>query len=172
MDKQNNPNNPKQNRPQDKNVKYIVRIANTDVDGNKPILHALRKIKGVSYMFANMVCKVAGVDMRKKAGVLTDEEVNKLDRVVSNPEGFDVPVWLFNRRKDVETGEDKHILTSDLDFTQDTDVKMMKKIKSYRGMRHAFGLPVRGQKTKSNFRRNKGKGSLGVKRRAGAKTGK
>jgi len=64
---------------------------------------------------------------------------------------------MLNRRKDYETGEDKHLLSSDLAFTKDNDIKMLKKIKSYKGMRHAFGLPVRGQRTRSNFRRNKGK---------------
>jgi small subunit ribosomal protein S13 len=52
-----------------------------------------------------------------------------------------------------------------LKFAKENDVKMMKKIKSYRGLRHQWSLPVRGQRTKSNFRRNKGKGSLGVKRK-------
>ena len=48
----------------------------------------------------------------------------------------------------------------------------MKKVKSYKGVRHSAGLTVRGQKTKSNFRRNKGKLSLGVKKKQGAKAGR
>jgi small subunit ribosomal protein S13 len=77
---------------------------------------------------------------------------------------------MLNRRKDYETGEDIHLLSSDLAFTQDNDIKMMKKMKSYKGMRHARGLTVRGQKTRANFRRNKGK-VAGVQKKK-AKTGK
>jgi small subunit ribosomal protein S13 len=78
---------------------------------------------------------------------------------------------MLNRRKDMETGEDRHLTTADLKFFNDNDIKMMKKMRSYKGIRHMEGLPVRGQKTKSKFRKNKGK-VMGVKRRAGAKTGK
>jgi len=147
-----------------KDFKHIVRVVNTDIDGNKPIGMALRKIKGVNFMFANMVCSLAGVDKKKKTGYLLDEEVKKLDEVMKNPSKYNAPSWMFNRRKDYDDGIDKHLLTFDIGFTQDNDLKRLKKIKSYRGMRHAFGLPTRGQRTKSNFRRNKGK-VTGVKRK-------
>ncbi|MFH1506121.1 MAG: 30S ribosomal protein S13 [archaeon] len=145
--------------------KHIIRIANTDLKGEKPIGHALRKIKGVGVMYANMVCKIAGVDHYKKAGDLIDAEAKKLGEIIKDPLKYGAPKWMLNRRKDVETGEDKHIIMGDLEFTNDADIKRMKKTKCYRGMRHAWGLPVRGQRTKSNFRKNKGKGSLGVSRK-------
>ena len=157
---------------EDKDFKHIVRVANTDLDGSKPICHALTKIKGVGNMFANLLCNIAKIDKSKKTGTLSDEEISKLDDIAKTPQGYDVPPWMMNRRRDPETGEDKHIVTSDLIFIKDNDIKMMKKIKSYKGMRHIFGLPARGQRTKSNFRKNKGKVSLGVRRRPGAKTGK
>jgi small subunit ribosomal protein S13 len=68
-----------------------------------------------------------------------------------------MPIWLKNRRKDYETGVDKHLLGTDLDLTQENDIKRLKKVKAYRGIRHIHGQPSRGQRTKSNFRRNKGK---------------
>ncbi|MCK4501031.1 30S ribosomal protein S13 [Candidatus Babeliales bacterium] len=141
----------------DEGFKHIVRIANTDIDGNKKIADAMRKIKGISFAFSNMVCKLVGVDKTKKTGNLLDSEIKKIDEAVRKPKEFGVPSWMLNRRKDYESGMDKHLLSSDLAFTKDNDIKMLKKIKSYRGMRHAFGLPVRGQRTRSNFRRNKGK---------------
>jgi small subunit ribosomal protein S13 len=147
------------------NFKHIIRITNTDLDGNKKILFALRKIKGVNIMLANAVCNLSKVDKFKKAGNLSEQEASALTATLTNLIASGVPEWLLNRRKDPETGEDKHILGSDLLFTKDNDVKILKKIKSYKGFRHQWGLPVRGQKTKSNFRRNKGKGSLGVKRK-------
>lgn len=151
--------------------RHLVRIANTDLDGRKAILVALTKIKGVSDMYANMVCHVAGVDKTHKTGDLNDNQVQKMDEIIRNPNKYKVPTWLLNRRNDIEDGTDKHLITSDLMFRKDQDIKRLKKIKCYRGFRHMDGLPSRGQKTKSNFRKNKGK-VQGVKKRKGAKTGK
>ena len=151
--------------------KHIIRVINTDLDGKKQILNAMRKIKGVSFMFANMVCNLAKIDPTKKAGNLNEAEVAQLNEVIKNPLKFGAPLWMLNRRKDYEDGSDKHLTSTDIKFVRDNDIKRMKMIKCYRGTRHMAGLPCRGQSTKSNFRRHKGKG-LGVKRKAGAKKGK
>ena len=60
------------------------------------------------------------------------------------------------------------MIGTNVDFFEENDVKMMKKIKSYKGIRHSLGQPVRGQRTKSNFRRNKGK-VMGVQKKSEAK---
>lgn len=143
--------------------KYLVRIVNTDLDGNKPIYHALLKIKGVSYMFANMACALARVEKFKKTGYLSDTETQRLDEVIRFPQKYGAPVWMLNRRKDYETGEDKHLLLTDMEYVRSNDIRRLQMIRSYRGARHAAGQPSRGQKTKSHFRRNKGK-VQGVKR--------
>ena len=156
---------------QKQELKYFVRIANTDLDGNKAIGHALSKIKGLSFMFSNAVLNTAGIEKMKKTGYLSDSEASKIDEIIKEPSKFGIPPWLFNRKKDPEDGTDKHLIGTTLAFTQDNDIKMMKKIKSYKGIRHMLGLPVRGQRTKSNFRKNKGK-VLGVKRKEGIKAGK
>jgi small subunit ribosomal protein S13 len=153
---------------EEKDYRHIVRVMNTDIDGSKQVVQAVQKIKGVGFMFANAVCNITQISHSKKAGTLTMQEVERLNNVFSSPAKNGIPSWMFNRRRDVDTGEDKHLLTTELKFTKENDIKMMKKIKSYRGIRHSFGLPVRGQRTKSNFRRNKGKGSLGVKRKSAA----
>ena len=118
-------------------------------------------------MFANLICVLAKVDKYKKAGNLTDPETQKLNEVVKDPIKFNTPSWLLNRRKDYFTGEDKHLLTGDLQFSKENDLKRLKKIKCYRGYRHMHNLTSRGQRTKSNFRKNKAKakGGLGVKRK-------
>ena len=152
-------------------LKYFVRIANTDLDGNKPIGHALIKIKGVSFMFSNAVLHAASIEKTKKTGYLSDEQTNRIDDVIKEPSKFGIPSWLFNRKKDPEDGTDKHLLGTTLTFVQDNDIKMMKKIKSYKGIRHSLGLPVRGQRTRSNFRKNKGK-VLGVRKKEGTKAGR
>ena len=148
--------------------KHIVRIVNADLKGDVPIRHALTKIKGIGYILANSICNVAEIEKTKKTGHLNEAEVKKIDEVIHNPTKFKIPFWMFNRRKDYETGVDKHVLTSEMDLSKTNDLRRLKRIKSYRGMRHAFGLPVRGQRTRSNFRKNKGK-VTGVKRKAGKK---
>lgn len=153
--------------------RHIVRIVNTDLDGRKKIVHALHKIKGVSFMMANAACHLAGVDQAKRAGDLMDSEVSKLDEVLRDPGRAGAPSWMMNRRKDPESGRHLHLVGTDWTLTVDQDIKLMKKSKSYKGLRHQWGQPVRGQRTKSNFRRNKGKG-LGVvraKTQAAAKGG-
>lgn len=152
-------------------LRYFVRIANTDLDGNKPIKHALIKIKGISFMLSNAILNASGIEKAKKTGYLTDAEASKIDAVIKEPLKFGIPSWLLNRKKDPEDGTDKHLVGTTLAFVQDNDIKMMQKVKSYRGIRHSFGLPVRGQRTRSNFRKNKGK-VLGVKRKEGTKAGR
>ena len=154
------------------NFRYFVRIANTDLDGNKPIASALRKIKGVSFMFSSMVCNIAGIDKMTKSGNLSDEEIKKIDDILNNPLKYNAPLWMLNRRRNYEDGRNFHAVTGDLSFTNENDIKRMKKIRSYKGVRHGQGLPVRGQRTKSNFRKNKGKASLGVAKKSGAKAGR
>ena len=139
------------------NYKHIVRIVNVDIPGDRPIRYALTKIKGLGINFADIVCIIAGINKQQKAGNLTVEEIKKLNQIIEHPAQFDIPSWLFNRRKDYDSGEDIHIITGSIAFVKDNDLKRLKKIKTLRGVRHQRGLPVRGQRTKSHFRTNKGK---------------
>jgi small subunit ribosomal protein S13 len=154
-----------------KDFRYLVRIANTDLKGEIPVAHALTKIKGISFMFSNAILAVTDINKTQKIGTLGEDEIKKIDAIIKDPLKYNIPMWLYNRRNDPETGLSSHLITSDIDFTRDNDIKIMKKIKSYRGVRHIFNLPVRGQRTKSNFRKNKGK-VTGVKRKAGMKAGR
>ena len=156
---------------QKQELKYFVRIANTDLDGNKLVSNSLTKIKGISNMFSNAILTTAGIQKTKKTGYLTDDEALKIDDIIKDPAKFKIPPWLFNRKKDPDDNVDRHIIGTTLTFTQDNDIKMMKKIRSYKGVRHSLGLPVRGQRTRSNFRRNKGK-VMGVKRKEAPKSSK
>lgn len=156
---------------QKQELKYFVRIANTDLDGNKPLYHSLTKIKGINFMLSNAICNAAGIEKTKRTGYLTDEESLKIDEIIKEPLKFKLPSWLFNRQRDPEDSTNRHLTGSTLTFTQDNDIKMMKKTRSYKGIRHSLGLPVRGQRTRSNFRKNKGK-VMGVKRKEGVKAGR
>ncbi|MBU0470656.1 MAG: 30S ribosomal protein S13 [Nanoarchaeota archaeon] len=147
------------------NYKHIVRIANVDVPGEKQIRIALTNVKGVGINYADVLCAVTKIKKTQKTGTLSNEEIKVLNEAISDPEKFGVPTWFFNRRKDYETGKDKHFLTGTLNFVVENDLKRLKKIKTLRGMRHQKGLPVRGQRTRSNFRKSKGK-VVGVKKKA------
>ena len=142
--------------------KQIARIANTDVNGALPVHHSLTKIQGISFSFSNAICNILNIDKKTKIGDLSQEEIKKVEDVINFPSKYNLPSWLLNRRKDYETGNDLHFITSKLKFEKDNDIKIMKKVKTYRGMRHAYGLPVRGQRTRSNFRRG---ASLGVQKK-------
>jgi small subunit ribosomal protein S13 len=155
-------------KPVPPGLKHLVRVANTDLDGLKTIPYALAKIKGVGIPFGYAACRMAKVDVTKKAGALSDAEVKKLEEVVKDPVKAGIPRWLLNRQFDFETGTHKHLLSGDLQFAIESDIRTMKKIKSYKGVRHIQGAPVRGQRTRSNFRKNKGK-VMGVRRSASAK---
>jgi len=145
--------------------RHLVRIANTDLDGSKKILFALRKIKGVDIMVANAICHQAAIDKTTQTGSISEQQANKISEIIEKITQQGFPEWLLNRRKEPETGENMHLSGPNLKFTQENDIKLLKKIKSYKGLRHQWRLPVRGQRTKSNFRRNKGKSSLGVKKK-------
>ena len=99
----------------------------------------------------------------QKIGYLSDEEVLKLEEVILNPQKLEkLPRWMLNRRNDYATGEDDHLIESDLVMSLRDDLNRMRKIRSYKGRRHEVGLPVRGQRTKSTFRKGS---SVGVRRR-------
>jgi len=139
----------------------IIRVASKDIEGKMGIYAGLTKIKGISWGLSNAICKILKIDKTKKIGSLTKEEIKKISEFVKNPK---VPKYIFNRRGDFETGKDKHLTESDLELQKEFDIKRLKKIKSYKGFRHSAGLPLRGQRTKSNFRKNKAKGA-GIKKK-------
>jgi len=136
-----------------KEIKGIVRIAGTDIKGDAQLFTSLQKIKGISGVLANVICRIHNLDRERKVGTLSEGEIKKIENTLKNPSKFGVPSWMLNRRKDIETGEDRHLVGADLTFTQKQDIKKMMGIKSYKGVRHMFGLPVRGQKTRSSFRK-------------------
>ncbi len=139
----------------------IIRIMQTDIPGEKQLYVGLAKIKGVSWSFSNALCNKLCLDKKRKIEALSSEEIQKIEEFIKNPS---LPAFLLNRRKDFDTGKDLHLLGTDLELRKDFDIKRLKKIRSYRGLRHALGQPVRGQRTRSHFRQ-KGK-AVGVLKKA------
>ncbi len=145
-----------------KEIKGIVRISGTDIKGDVQLFISLQKIKGISGVLANAICRIHNLERGRKVGTLNKKEIKKIENTLKTPSKFGIPSWMLNRRKDSEAGEDQHLIGSDLTFTQKQDIKKMMNIKSYKGVRHMFGLPVRGQRTRSSFRKGT---TLGVVRK-------
>jgi small subunit ribosomal protein S13 len=145
-----------------KHEERIVRILSEDIEGGMKIYPGLAKIKGVSWSLSNAVCKKLKLDKNRKIGSLTQAEIKKISEFIKDPK---LPQYLLNRRRDFSTGEDKHLVGSDLELQKEFDIKRLKKIRSYKGIRHSVGLPVRGQRTRGNFRKNRRKGA-GIKKKS------
>ncbi len=148
-------------------IKPFFRVLNTDLIGEKPIINALLKIKGVGFGLANAICRSLNIEKTKKAGLFTEEEAHNIEALLKNSDKL--PKWMFNRRLDSETGETIHVTGGDLKFVVENDIKKLKKIKAYRGMRHAIGQPTRGQRTRSHFRSGSSVGVTKSKVISGAK---
>ncbi|MBS7629653.1 30S ribosomal protein S13 [Candidatus Bathyarchaeota archaeon] len=143
--------------------RHIVRVKGTDLDGSKRLLHGLTKIKGVGVSFANAVVKIAGFKPDIRLGELSEAETSKVEDIISNPTKYNIPPHLLNRRKDQDTGQNLHLVTSDLTLRMKMDIDHMKNLKTWRGVRHSLGLKVRGQRTRTTGRKGK---AVGVKKRA------
>jgi small subunit ribosomal protein S13 len=143
---------------EDDDIRYFVRIGQTDLDGTKPVGSALTEMNGIGRRAARIIADKAGVDRRETLGRLDDDTIETL---VENVENFgdEVPDWLANRRDDFYTGETSHETGNDLSLTRQEDINRMQMIRSYRGVRHERGQKVRGQRTKSTGRTE---GTIGV----------
>ena len=143
--------------------RHIVRILGTDSAGTLKVSYAVKSIKGVSLSLSNAILKKAGINPETRAGFLTEADINKIEDIIKDLSKHGLPSWLMNRRKDATTGKDLHMITADLALRTKTDIDEMKEIRSWRGYRHAYGLKVRGQRTKTTGRAGK---ALGVKKKA------
>jgi small subunit ribosomal protein S13 len=141
--------------------KYIVRIANTDLDGEKTLIHGLTSIKGIGMHMSSLVTDKTGFNRNIKIGDLTDAQIEKIKETLESL-NKNAPSWMVNHRKDLASGDDIHLIASDIDMRLRDEINVMKKIRSYRGVRHEQGLPVRGQRTRANNRKGL---SLGVSRK-------
>ena len=153
-------------KPEEKKYEEkLIRILSKDIEGGLKLYVGLTKIKGISWSLANAICRYLNLDKNRKIGSLSKEEIEKINSFIKNPK---IPSYLLNRKMDIETGENRHLIGSDLELQKEMDIGRLKKIKSYRGYRHALGLPLRGQRTKSHFRKNKKRG-VGIKKKTAVK---
>lgn len=141
---------------------HIIRFAGTDIEGTQPVTYALTSVKGIGIKLANAIVEKSGINPETRIGLLSAADVEKIEDITSNPTKYGIPGWLLNRRKDVETGENLHLLGTDLILQEKNDIDQMKKIRSWKGFRHSYGLKVRGQRTKTTGRKGK---AIGVKKK-------
>lgn len=143
--------------------KHILRIAGKDVQGSKKIIVALSEVKGIGYNLAQVLLQSLKVNPNIRLGFITGRELAEIEAAIRDPSGVGMPDWYLNRRKDMETGSHRHLITSDLDFMISNDIEREKSVMSWRGYRHMFGLRVRGQCTRTTGRKG---GAVGVKKLA------
>ncbi|CAF0707480.1 unnamed protein product [Brachionus calyciflorus] len=143
---------------------HILRVMNTNIDGRIKIPFALTSIKGVGRRFAFVCLRKADIDTNRRAGELSEEEVDRVINIVCNPRQYKIPDWFLNRQKDVKDGKYSQVTSNGLDNKLREDFERLKKIRSHRGLRHYWGLRVRGQHTKTTGRRGR---TVGVSKKKG-----
>lgn len=131
--------------------KFIVRIVNTDIDGERSVIDGLTSIAGVNYRISRIITNDLDLKPRMRMGDLTDDQISGVaDYLEEISERL--PSWLLNRQRDLDTGDDNHFISSDLEMVHRDDVNLLRKIRCYRGIRHETGQKVRGQRSRSNGR--------------------
>ena len=130
-----------------------------DIPGERKIIIGLTQIKGIGYNFATAITDTLKINTNSNIGNLTDANVQAIEKLITDPIGGNFPIWFLNRRKDIETGGDLHLLTSDIPFTLRNDIERERITASWRGYRHLSGLKVRGQRTRTSGRKG---GAVGV----------
>jgi len=147
----------------DEDYNHIVRMASHDLRGEWYVTHALSRIKGIGNRLAHIICNIAEIPLNVRIGFITNQEIEKIESIIQDPIKFNIPSYMVNRQKDIITGENLHVHANDLAIALKNDTDRMKKIRSYKGIRHQLGLRVRGQRTRTTGRQA-GK-SVGVSRK-------
>lgn len=141
---------------------YIVRMANRDLDGERTVRLALADLKGIGDRLSQIIVRKLNLPGDKRIGEIKEEDLDRLRDFVESKEYEGVPVWALNHRAEMVTGDDINVVSNDLDQIITDDINLMKKIKTYRGVRHERGKKVRGQRTRSNGRKGL---TVGVQRK-------
>ena len=137
----------------------LIRILGNDIPGERKTLIGLTQIRGIGYMFANAMLQILKINPDSRIGTLSADQVSSIEKMIQDPKSQNFPTWFLNRQKDIETGDDMHLVTSDIAFNLRNDVEREKGVFSWRGYRHMYGLKVRGQRTRCTGRKG---GAVGV----------
>jgi small subunit ribosomal protein S13 len=141
--------------------RHIVRIAGKDVPGAKKMIIGVSQVRGIGYNFAKAILDLLKIDSNSNVGFLSESQVDSIEKAMRNPASLNMPAWFLNRRKDIDSGNDLHLITSDIEFNVRNDIEREKNSSSWRGFRHTYGLKVRGQRTRTTGRKG---GAVGVRK--------
>ena len=144
-----------QKKPEFRN---LLRVIGTSIEGHRPMIFGLSSIPGVGRVLATAICRVYSeidptFDPNMRIGMLTETQETKLVEIIKNPVKFGIPEYMVNRQKDLRTGDSRHIAGVELELVIKQDVDRMKRIRSWKGIRHMYNLKVRGQRTRTTGRR-------------------
>merc|ERR1711966_501193 len=142
--------------------RHIIRLFNTNMDGKRRVAYGLRTIKGIGRRLAHVLCKIARVGPNLRSGILTEKDCQNVQNILADPLGNGIPKWFLNRQKDFKDGSYSQLVANTLETKMREDLERMKKIRCHRGLRHYWGLKVRGQRTKTTGRRG---ATMGVVRK-------
>ncbi|KAL4616893.1 40S ribosomal protein S18 [Arapaima gigas] len=127
-------------------------LCDLNINGRRKIVFAITAIKGVGRRYSYVVLRKANIDLNKRAGELTEDEVERVVTIMQNPHQYKIPDWFLNRQKDIKDGKYSQVLINGLDNKLREDLEQLKN-RAHRGLRHFWGLHVRGQHTKTTGRR-------------------
>jgi small subunit ribosomal protein S13 len=139
-------------------IRYFVRIGQTDLDGTATVERALLGMNGIGRRAARHIATESDVSRTATFGRLEEDDIEAITDLVTNF-AEEAPDWMANRPKDFYTGETDHIIGNDLELSRQQDINRMQMIDSYKGIRHQRGQKVRGQRTRSTGR---SEGTIGV----------
>ncbi|VVC03613.1 30S ribosomal protein S13 [Candidatus Burarchaeum australiense] len=139
-----------------KDFRGVVRLAGKDMRGDVPLRRAVMRVKGIGDRLGTVLAEKAIEEMKLAndtvIGLLNDEQMKKVEEILSHPERYGVPHYLLNRQKDPETGEDRHVISTDVQFSMRQDIERDKGMNTWRGYRHLYGQKVRGQHSRTSGR--------------------
>jgi small subunit ribosomal protein S13 len=154
-------------RVEKENFRGIVRIAGKDIKGEVPLNRALVRVRGISHTLAVSAGVVLhqelSIDPKTRVGELSEEQIDKIDKILQNLQDYKIPAYLFNRRSDYLSGTNRHVIMNDLIFENNQDVEREKKLFTWKGYRFSYGQKVRGQRTRNTGRTGM---AVGVLRKA------
>lgn len=153
---------PEEKKQEKEDFLYIVRVANRDLKGERRVDQALSDIEGIGPRLAKIIARLLEIPAKERIGDLKEDQIEKLREFVEKKEYEEIPEWALNHRNDPVTGGDYNLVTNELSMQIQDDINYMKKIKSYKGIRHETNHKVRGQRTRSNGRKGL---SIGVTRK-------
>lgn len=104
------------------------------------------------------------LNLTYSAGELNSDELERIVTIIQNPTQFKIPVWFLNRQRDIVDGKHYQVLSNSVDSKLRDDLERLKKIRAHRGLRHYWGLRVRGQHSKTTGRRGR---TVGVSKKKG-----